>query len=193
MAIRSLKTGSFSRSLLVGNSFYDPYAYKSIATANGTGSSTTISFTSIPSTYTHLQIRGFVHSTRTVGTDAGITMTVNSDSASNYSWHRLSGDGATASASAGISQTAFYNDDITADNGNSSTYAAFIVDIFDYANTNKYKTLRSLHGFDKNGSGQVKILSGNWRSTSAISSISFVTDTAFTTASRIALYGIRSA
>jgi hypothetical protein len=167
-------------------------SFESIATANGTGSSGTITFSSIPSTYSHLQIRAFAHSTRTAGTDAGITMTVNSDSGSSYSRHILYGNGSTVTASAASSTTTFYNYDITADNGNSSTYTAFIIDFLNYADGNKYKTLRSLHGFDKNGSGQIALVSGNWRSISAISSVSFVTDNYFTTATNFALYGIKS-
>jgi hypothetical protein len=193
MTALSLSTKQKYGTLLAGNIAGTGSSYWLISRTNGTGASTTISFTSIPSTYTHLQIRGFAHSPRTAGTDAGIQMQVNSDTGTNYSFHRLSGDGATASASALTTTAYFYNDDITADNGNASTYATFVIDILDYANTNKYKTLRALHGFDKNGSGQVKLLSGNWRNTNAITSISFVTDTAFTTASSLALYGIKGA
>jgi len=179
-------SSSITKSKLVTGS------YESIATATGTGASGTITFSSIPSTYSHLQIRAFAHSTRTVGTDAGITMTVNSDSGSNYSRHILYGNGSTVTASAASSTTTYYNYDITADNGNSSTYTAFIIDFLDYADGNKYKTLRLLHGFDKNGSGQIALVSGNWRSTSAISSISFITDNYFTTATSFALYGVKA-
>ena len=50
-------------SAISGNLFAPSGAYDSIATASGTGSSATISFTSIPSTYTHLQIRGIWNTT----------------------------------------------------------------------------------------------------------------------------------
>ena len=56
MAIRSLKSGTFSRSGMVGNPVIMPGSYDSIATAT-VGSSGIVEFTSIPSTYTHLQIR----------------------------------------------------------------------------------------------------------------------------------------
>ena len=157
-----------------------------------TGSSGTITFSSIPATWNHLQIRGLVHSTRTAGTDAGFTMTVNSDAGANYSYHRLIGDGTSATANGTANASTFYNDDITADNGNSSTYTAFVIDILNYANTNMYKTIRSLHGFDKNGSGQIKLLSGSWRNTNAITSMTFVTDNFFKAGSSIALYGVKA-
>jgi len=74
----------------------------------------------------------------------------------------------------------------------SNTYGVAIFDILEYANTNIYKTTRSLNGYDANGSGQVAFNSGNWRSTSAINriDISFNAD-AFATGSSIALYGIK--
>jgi hypothetical protein len=68
-----------------------------------------------------------------------------------------------------------------------------ICDVLDYANTNKFKTLRSLTGNDRNGSGSIWLDSGLWRSTSAITSIKFTTGTAFAQYSQFALYGIKGA
>lgn len=166
-------------------------SYESIATATGNGSSTTITLSSIPGTYKHLQIRGILHSGRTAGTDAGLVVAVNSDGANNYSWHRFYGDGASVIVNGGATQGAFLNDDIAANNSNVNYYTSFVMDILDYANTNIYKTHRTLWGTDKNGSGSIRLLSGNWRSTNAITSLTFTTDTNFTTASQIALYGIK--
>ena len=168
-----------------------PTSFESIATAVGTGSNTTITFSSIPSTYTHLQVRGFARSARTAGTGAGLQVIVNSDSGANYSSHRLYGDGTSAGATGASGASYIINEDITADNQGANIYEAFIIDILDYANTNKYKTIRSLWGFDANGTGTARLISGNWRNTNAITSISFTTDTGFKTPSQIALYGIK--
>ena len=46
-----------------------------------------------------------------------------------------------------------------------------IIDILDYASTNKYKTLRALSGYDANGSGYVALESLLWSSTAAVSSL----------------------
>ena len=168
-------------------------SYYSIATAVGTGSSGTITFSSIPSTYTHLQIRGIARSDRTAGTGAGMPITLNGDGAANYSSHRLYGDGATASATGASNRSALIDDDITADNQTANVYEVFIIDILDYANTNKYKTARALWGFDNNGSGSIRLLSGNWRNTNAVTSISFtLAGSNFKTPTQIALYGIKS-
>jgi hypothetical protein len=67
-----------------------------------------------------------------------------------------------------------------------------ILDILDYADTNKFKTTRSLTGFDRNGAGSVSFNSGNWRSGSAITSIRlFAGNNAFAQYSSLALYGIK--
>ena len=141
MAIRSLKTNSFSRSLLNGNSAFIPGSYESIATVSvGSGGTGTISFTSIPQTYTHLQLRYIARNAYTGGGSyTNSDMYINGDTtASHYTFHRLSGDGATASASAAANAGSIY---VLATNANASAniFASGIVDILDYANTSKNK------------------------------------------------------
>ena len=163
-------------------------AYESIATVAGSGQ-TTISFSSIPSTYKHLQIRVFASTNR--GSTANLQLRFNSDTAANYVKHELVGDGATAAAYATTGATLISLDRI---GGNTTTFGALVIDILDYADTNKFKTVRNLGGIDSNGSGQVNLQSGLWRSTSAISSLSFITvdgANTFITNSQFALYGIK--
>ena len=167
--------------------------FDSIATTTvGSGGTATVTFSSIPATYTHLQIRCLMRTDRAVSVTS-TNWRFNSDSSSNYSYHDLSGDGSTAAVDAGVSVTRF----IDYINGASSTASAFsvtVLDILDYANTNKYKTTRTLNGYDANGSGIVHLFSGNWRDTNAITSIS-VTATSgnIVEYSSFALYGIKGA
>jgi hypothetical protein len=164
-----------------------PNSYESIATVTGTGLASTLSFTSIPSTYTHLQIRG-------INNDAvgySINMTFNSDTSANYTVHQLYGNGTTASAFG----AANFNYIFAGVAGFSSTtqVAPMIVDILDYANTNKYKTCRMLTGYDSNGAttGYIEFNSGLWRSTSAITRIDLTLTGLFSTTATFALYGIK--
>jgi hypothetical protein len=161
-----------------------PGAYESIATATGTGSSGTITFSSIPSTYKHLQIRGLVLS---AGTDTA-QIRFNSDTGSNYTRHRIFGNGTTATAS-GSANTTF----IILNEGSTSTLPnTFIVDVADYASTTKNKTVRSFSGIDQNGSGNVGLFSGVWRNTAAITSVTvFLNSGNYDTTSVISLYGIK--
>jgi hypothetical protein len=165
-------------------------SYESIQTTTVSGGgASSISFTSIPATFTHLQIR---HSATNSSADRFFKIQFNSDTASNYSYHVLQGDGASATASAGATQ-AF---GICGLVPNSTTLPGVgITDVLDYANTNKYKTTKSLAGGDMNGAGGYVILySSSWRSTSAITSITITPSTGnFSQYSSFALYGIKGA
>jgi hypothetical protein len=164
-------------------------AYESIATVNGNGSATTLTFSSIPSTYVALQIRGIANDAN----GFNIALQFNGDTGSNYAFHRLLGNGSTVSAAGFATQT--YANYIGACASATSIFSAHIVDIHDYASTTKAKTIRTFTGADANGSGPVSLSSGLWTSTSAITSISLVNTgpNAFITGSSFALYGIKGA
>ena len=172
---------------LLGNGAAAGGDYESIATVTAAGGETSITFSSIPSTYQHLQIRF----TSNAGTNDNY-MRFNSDTGTNYIWHNLYGDGASAAAyTPGTGQTK-----VSAGYGStnaSSTYSgAAVCDILDYANTNKYKTTRSLSGFDENGSGYVLLHSGLWLNTAAISTIVIFPNSGSIKAnSKFALYGLK--
>ena len=169
-------------------------SYESIATVTvGAGGAATISFSSIPATYKHLQLRLYAKSTRAAG-NAGdaINMRFNSDSGTNYSYHQLQGNGTTASASGLATQSQIQIE--RAGDATASIVGVMIVDILEYANTNIYKTTRNLGGVDFNGSGYVTLMSGNWRSTAAINAISLDPNAGdFAQYSQAALYGIKGA
>ena len=167
-----------------------PGDYQSIATTTvGAGGAASISFTSIPATYQHLQIRAIGRSSNTVEDSL---YRFNSDTGANYALHLLVGDGSTAASYSSTSATSMKGAPYLT--GNTSIFGAGVTDILDYANTNKYKTLRSLTGYDNNGGSfaQIQFYSGLWQSTSAITSIT-ITPTAGTYVqySQFALYGIK--
>ena len=169
-------------------------SYESIATVNvGVLGASTITFSSIPSTYKHLQIRAIVRSNYLSSSNQNAYIQFNGDTAANYSYHELTGQGSTAGAggSANVTGPRIINYATTV--GLANTFGVGVVDILDYADTNKYKTYRSLNGNDQNGSGYVILFSGNWRSTSAISSI-VIGDNGggtFQQYSSFALYGVK--
>jgi hypothetical protein len=200
MAITSIKTGSSFTNLvkyndfLAGNPAFIPSSYESIASATGTGSSGTITFSSIPSTYSHLQIRGLAFSNAAVNSST-ITVRFNSDSGSNYAYHRLLGDGSAVYAVGSATQTNMFLGGAVAGTNVANVGGATIIDIHDYSSTTKNKTLRSFNGSDGNTGGGVYYLelnSGLWQSTSAINSITLICGADnFTTSTTFALYGIR--
>ena len=171
-------------------------AYESIATITvGSGGAASVDFTSIPSTYTHLQIRGIARDARANAQDS-MNVKYNNDSGNNYmQYHELYADGSTAASYAGSTSGAYISlDRIAGNTAGASMFGAVIIDILDYANTNKYKTQRSLGGTDQNGSGAVAFASGLWMSTSAINRITLTGASAnFSQYSSFALYGIKGA
>ena len=183
------------RSMLAGNDAYIPTSFESIATATGTGSSATITFSSIPSTYQHLQIRINGKGAANYNGSEFVLVTANSDTGSNYAYHALSGYGTGTQAYGYASQTSMALGDIL-QSGTSVTNmtSAVIIDVLDYKSTSKTKTFRSFSGSDRNGGGSATLFSGLWNSTSAITSLSLVNNTAnWTTQTTIALYGIKGA
>jgi len=75
----------------------------------------------------------------------------------------------------------------------SNVFAVTVLDLLDYANTSKNKTVRNLAGYDKNGAGQIALNSGSWMSTSAVTQIDISprVGTLFSQYSSFALYGIK--
>lgn len=195
MSVSSVKTGAIGDSLLAGNAAYDPGAFVSIATAVGTGSSGTITFSSIPSTYTHLQIRGIGRTTTASTGFDDLLVRFNSDSSASYTYHALYGDGSSAGAFGGTAQTsAIIVDGLYRNNVTSNTMAGLVIDLADYSVTTKNKTLRTFNGGDVNGSGKVYLQSHLWINTAAVTSITLIANgTNFGTQSVFSLYGIKGA
>lgn len=167
-------------------------AFESIATATvGSGGSSTITFSSIPQTYTHLQLRIIARNTVADYETKIRVGNGSADSGSNYADHYLLGNGASMFVNATTSATSAL---LGIEGNTTSNYAAYVCDILDYANTNKYKTFRTLNGVDKNGSGSIRLASCLWQSTSAIDTIYLFHNSGnFDQYSHFALYGIKGA
>jgi len=174
--------------------------FESIATTTVSTPVASVTFSAIPATFTHLQIRASLQTVRATYPLNKIFWSFNSDTASNYSSHSVFGDGSSATSGAENTTAISGFDNFSTNTGNSSeVYGVLIMDILDYANTNKYKTSRALSGFDVNGTiatygGRVGLTSGNWRNTNAITSVTFTVDNAanFTADSSFALYGVKA-
>lgn len=170
-------------------------SYESIATVSvGSGGQSSIVFSSIPSTYKHLQIRGIMRSTSASTGGSWCKLTCNSTTSSTgYARHVLYGTGSSAAAEGrdSSSGTGFYSF-YSAHTGDNGSFAGIVVDILDYASTSKYKTIRALDGFDSNGGGIIMLNSELFLDTAAISSIT-IEQPSYTIGqySTLALYGIK--
>jgi len=173
-----------------------PSSFESIATATVSNSTTSsITFSSIPSTYQHLQIRYFVRGDRGNAQDWSL-MRINGDTGNNYVYHSLYANSASVyGANSGGVQSSIELPRGAGDTAAANNFGAGIVDIHDYANTSKNKTVRIYGGtLNSNTSQYINLQSGLWLSTSAISSISILEGgggTYFISGSTFALYGIK--
>jgi len=171
-------------------------SFESIATTTvGSGGAADVEFTSIPATYTHLQLRAIARTNYSGGVTDTLVIRINSDTGNNYAWHQVGGNGSSAFAQSGTTTNLIYASYIASSTSGTSVFGASIIDILDYANTNKYKTLRNLTGEDRNGGGDLTLGSGLWQNTNAITSIKLTQGegTSFAQYSHFALYGIKGA
>ena len=203
MSTSRLSTLSLKNGLPKSNNIWDGTTgfFESIATITVTSNQSNVKFENIPSTYAHLQIRGLSRSNYPTGNYVSTSIRLNSDAGNNYSAHYLIGNGSSASAYAWTSTNSVFGSFNTTANALSNNFSSYVIDILDYANTNKYKTVRVLNGFDNNGTGSssfnqgiVGLSSGLWMSTNAVNSITIFTDASYNwvTNTTFALYGIRS-
>ena len=159
--------------------------YSQIATQTLSSNAATVTFSSIPSTYTDLVL---VTSIRVTGVTA-INFQVNSDTGNNYSFRYLQGNGSAAS-SAGFTNTSsiqgFYT---TGAPTATSIFGTYIIHFNNYSNTTTNKTFISRESGDSTTVSTV----GLWRSTSSINSINLYPGGAnFASGSTFSLYGIKA-
>ena len=193
MAISRFKTSTLAQGLPKYQKLWDGTsvvvtgAYQSIATATLSSTQSSITFSSIPQGYKHLQIRALIGYTGSVGSGY---IAFNGDNASgNYSYHAFGGDGASAGTASLTSQN----------QGKYTGYAgtspqgrnAMIINIPEYSNTAVRKITQTFYGWAVSGQGYSEIGSNQWRSTSAITSITFTPANTFDSYTSIALYGIK--
>jgi hypothetical protein len=169
--------------------------YESIAsTTVGAGGTATVTFSAIPSTYKSLQIRMFVRTSRTNALDY-LIVRFNSDSGNNYWTHELIADASTVystNSSSATNSLSFLR--TGSDNVGANIFSNGVADIVDYADTNKYKSVKNMQVCDiGGGAGRIYFSSGIWNNTSAITSISLTAGVGplIKEYSSIALYGIK--
>ena len=159
--------------------------YEPIATTTLGSAASSITFSSIPSTYTDLRMVVVPIGTTTLSLD----LNFNSDTATNYSQTSLSGNGTAAASSRLTSRTKI---DLTYVTNIQSTPTLRTADIFSYAGST-YKTVLTSDSADLNGSGSTVNTVGLWRSTSAITTVALAVSGTMAAGTTATLYGIKAA
>jgi hypothetical protein len=157
---------------------YEPISTQTLGTATAS-----VTFSSIPATYTDLRL---VVSGSTSASDNTV-IRVNGDTASNYSSTYLGGNGTAASSGRFSSQTYAILGYVGSGNQ--------MVEQFDFMNYSNTTTFKSILCRSGSSSVWVEGSIGLWRSTAAINSITilFFSSATFNTGTTFTLYGIKAA
>jgi len=158
-----------------------------IATQTLGSAAASITFSSIPGTYTDLRLVLNVAGYNQTASSNPV-MQFNSDTATNYSYTNLAGSGSAAATGAA---TTTYIPIAAFSVGTAAQAYSYFIDIFSYAGSTN-KTVLSQAAYDSNGAGYVELIVGLWRSTSAITSITVkvLSSTTFSTGTIATLFGI---
>lgn len=180
------------RSLLAGNAAYSPIAFESIETVSISSNTLTVTFTSIPQTYKHLQIRISSRCTRAAET-ANLNINFGNDYNNRYYNSEIIADGTTASSSSSTLGSTMNIGRSPGTLTNSSLFIPNIIDIYDYTNTNNKKSARGMFGYDSNTVGNISVRYGLYNQVGAITRIDLTSasSSSFVSGSVFALYGIK--
>ena len=174
-------------------------AYDRLATTILANNSTqSIEFTSLGSysAYKHLQLRGVIQTQRSASSsDVGV-LRFNGDAATNYTWHWLEAGGTNLVSEGFTSRTYARVEEVSTNSGGTLSWTPIIIDILDFNNTSKNKTVRFIYGHPQTqgGSRVVSLSSSVWMSTSAITSLTLdftLSANNYTAGSRLSLYGVK--
>lgn len=162
-----------------------------IATQNPTGTGT-VTFSSLGS-YTHLKVVYSARGTQ-VATSTAITTTINADGGSNYDRETTQASGTTMSVAETLASTPFTFLAISAASAPTGAVGAGEIEFYDYRGTTFFKTYQArwyLKTTDSTGGLLLRTAGGTWKSTAAITSISFVLASGnYASGSVFTLYGV---
>ena len=163
--------------------------YEPIATTTLGSAQSSITFSSISSSYTDLRVTLFTNTNS--ASNEFFYLEFNGDTATNYSTTKLWGNG-TSALSARVSSAS--NIEAGRSSGVSNIWSFTKMDIFGYAGSTN-KTVLCESSCDLNGSGSVWRNVGLWRSTSAINQVKLLAagGVNFNSGTVATLYGIKAA
>jgi hypothetical protein len=198
--------GDSAASSGVSGTVIAPLAFDSIQTITvGAGGVASVTFSSIPQTYTHLQIRMFSKDTQPGAASDSVSYKINGDTAANYANGSLTVNSNPQTYSTGGSSAYTYTQGTlggyltipSTTPGITQLFAPTIMDIYDYTNTNKNKLIKNMFSYMSNyttPNASAGIVTTSWNSTAAITSITILPNSSsfnFVQNCQFALYGIK--
>ena len=166
-------------------------AFDLLETQTLASSAASVTFSSIPQDYKHLQIRLVGRTTRTASNE-DIAITFNSDTSTSYTYHYLQGDGSSVTSSSAGTNASTFSVRLPGNNEATNLFGSQVWDLLDYANTSKNSTLRVLGGF-VGSINRIGLTSGAWLNTASVTTINMTPASGnnFIIGSRFSLYGIK--
>jgi hypothetical protein len=171
-----------------------PNDYESIASFTVTGTNAPhITFSDIPNTYRHLQIRGLVRTDRAGFVQNGCSFQLNGDTGNNYNWNQAYvSNGSTLTSESYVNDPGLRLGELPSANAPTNVFGFVLLELYDYKNTNKYTTYQEIGGSDRNGNSFVGNNFGVWKNTAAVNSIKlFEGGSNWLVGSIFSLYGIK--
>ena len=165
------------------------------STTVGSGGTTSVSFASIPQTYTDLKLVGSARGSRASQYIINLSITFNGSS-SSYSSRILYGDGSTATSANGSSQSGWLYSYGNADSSTANTFSNFEIYVPNYTSANN-KSISADSVIESNNASYTLsdlLGAGLWANTSAITSLAVGIDngTSINQYSTFYLYGIKN-
>jgi len=166
-------------------------AYELISTQVLSSSASSVTFSSIPQDYKHLQIRAVARDGSLQSGAAYLAMRFNGVTSTSYSSHELKGQDGSVSSSALTSRTSIETA-MFAELGASTAniFSAAIIDILDYASASKNTTIRTLSGSAGDGR-RLSLTSGLLNNQSSVTSLEIGIIRSIAAGSRFSIYGIK--
>ena len=169
-----------------------PATYEPIATNTLSSAAASITFSSIPATYTDLRV---VFSNVKISSSSSNVayLRFNADTGGNYSFTTVYGNGSGTFSVTGTSGDGYTGIQLNTGPVSTTIPQFYTADVFSYT-ASIFKTSLLTASQDQNGSGFVVSAVGLWRSTAAITSLTLVhSATDFATGTTATLYGIKNA
>ena len=179
----------------ISSSYAQRGSYESIASFTATQNTTTISFTSIPATYKHLEVRYVARRTGGAGSFSDLALRMNSVSSNSYDYQYIYAEnGGTPSHYGQFGVDRLTAGMVTAPSSPANYFAAGYTIIPEYASTNREKTIQFFCGQQTQTSDKNATYLGvsNYRSTSAVNRLDFYTGGDFIAGTTFSLYGIKA-
>jgi len=168
---------------------------EAIATTYLEADAASVTFSSIPATYEHLQLRMNIRTVRTSALET-VAIRFNGDTGGNYASFRMVGQTSTPLVGKEVSQTrAYVTGQMPTATAGRAFYGSGVADILDYANTNKNTMILFLSGENEATYPYVTFGEGLWDDTAAVATILLYPlngSAGFARGSEFTLYGLNS-